>query len=152
MSNRNKQLIANLKMNGTVTAATFSPDGSLLLSHGSDGVVYVWDMSTRDCIHSFIDDGCVSGTSISLSINNQYIACGSDSGVVNVYDNSCLREQTPKPIKAVMNLTTSIQQTHFNQTGEILALSSKLMKNGIRLVSICILCLKIVKLLSGVNV
>jgi U3 small nucleolar RNA-associated protein 18 len=71
---------------------------------------------------------------------------------VNVYDNSCLREQTPKPIKAVMNLTTSIQQTHFNQTGEILALSSKLMKNGIRLVSICILCLKIVKLLSGVNV
>ena len=42
-----------------------------------DGVVYIWDMSTRDCIHTFIDDGCISGTSLSLSLNNQYIACGS---------------------------------------------------------------------------
>lgn len=38
----------------------------------------------------------------------------SDSGVVNLYDDSCLREQDPKPIKALMNLTTTISEVAFN--------------------------------------
>ena len=41
-----------------------------------DGEVYVWDMNTRDCIHKFIDDGCIKGTSIAVSPNGQHLATG----------------------------------------------------------------------------
>ena len=45
------------------------------------------------------------------------MACGSDSGVVNVYEEEeCLRHTVPKPLRAVTNLTTSIEHTCFNST------------------------------------
>ncbi len=82
-----------------------------------DGKVYVWDMSTRDCVHSFTDEGCLTGTKLAVSPNSQYIACGSDSGVVNLYESEqCLRSGFPKPLRAVSNLTTSIDHLCFNST------------------------------------
>ena len=71
-------------MNGSVTDVAFTPNSRHLLSTGSDGQVYVWDLNTRDCIHRFIDDGCVKGTSLVVSPNGRHIACGSDSGIVNL--------------------------------------------------------------------
>ena len=89
----------------------------MLLSRSQgDGHVYVWDLTTRDCVHCFIDDGCVKGTCLTVSPNNSYIACGSDSGVVNLYDKSCLVNERPKPVKSIMNLTTSIDCLVFNHT------------------------------------
>lgn len=41
-----------------------------------EGDVYVWDLDRRDCIHRFYDEGCTKGTSIALSPNGQYLACG----------------------------------------------------------------------------
>ena len=41
-----------------------------------DGEVYVWDLNTRDCIHRFVDDGCIDGTAITVSKNGQYLATG----------------------------------------------------------------------------
>ena len=74
-------------------------------------------MSTRDCVHCFTDEGCVTGTTVAISPNGRYVACGSDSGVVNVYEEEeCLRHTAPKPLRAVMNLTTSIEHTCFNST------------------------------------
>jgi hypothetical protein len=40
----------------------------------------------------------------------------SDSGVVNIYDKHCLEDEFPKPIKAIMNLTTKIDKLKFNNT------------------------------------
>ena len=85
-----------------------------------EGKVYVWDMSARECVHCFVDEGCVHGTSLAVSPDGQYVACGSDSGVVNLYDGTrCLSSacgSMPKPIKAVMNLTTGIDFICFNPT------------------------------------
>ena len=44
-------------MNGTVRCLAFTPDSSRLLSAGSDGEVYVWDLGTRECVHTFADEG-----------------------------------------------------------------------------------------------
>lgn len=41
-----------------------------------EGDVYIWDLDRRDCIHRFYDEGCTKGTSIALSPNGQYLACG----------------------------------------------------------------------------
>lgn len=53
-----------------------------------EGKVYVWDVRQRKCLHRFIDEGCLGGLSLSLSAGDQYLACGSTSGVVNIYSGS----------------------------------------------------------------
>ncbi|XP_020618605.1 U3 small nucleolar RNA-associated protein 18 homolog, partial [Orbicella faveolata] len=129
LSSKTKQWIGNLKMNSSVSAVTFNADGSRMFTAGGDGEVYVWDMNTRRCVHKFRDEGCLKSTTLSASRDGQYIACGSDSGVVNVYDNQCLHQTQPKPLKAIMNLTTSVHKTLFNSTSEILAISSRARKD-----------------------
>ena len=65
------------------------------------GEVYVWDVNSRTCVHKFVDDGCILGTSIAISPTQQYLACGSSSGVVNVYGTSQLENTSlPKPEKS----------------------------------------------------
>ncbi len=96
--------------------------------------MYVWDIRSRDCVHRFIDEGCVRGTTLGVSPNGQFIAAGSSSGVVNVYDQSCMTQAKPRPLKAVMNLTTSVNEVRFNHTSELLAISSKEKKSAVKLV------------------
>ncbi|XP_022086184.1 U3 small nucleolar RNA-associated protein 18 homolog [Acanthaster planci] len=135
VSAKNKELICSLKMNGSVSSLAFSGDGSKLFSFGDDGEVYIWDMKTRDCIHKFVDDGCIKGTTISVSRDGQYLACGSSSGVVNIYDSSqCLTATRPKPLKAVMNLTTSVTAAKFNCNSEILGVTSFHTQGAVKLI------------------
>ena len=86
-----------------------------------EGKVYVWDMSARECVSVFVDEGCIHGTTIAVSPDNQYVACGSTSGVVNLYSGpACLQASSscsnPKPLKAIMNLTTRIDALSINPT------------------------------------
>jgi U3 small nucleolar RNA-associated protein 18 len=133
ISNKSKQWIADLKMNGNVIDVEFTPDGSHLLSTGSDGHVYIWSMSSRNCVHRFTDEGATRGTSIAISSNGAHIACGSDSGVVNLYNKDCYHESSPRPYKTIMNLTTSVDHLTFNHSSEILALSSKAKRASLKL-------------------
>ena len=91
-------------------------------------------MGSRDCVHRFTDDGCVRGTTLTVSPNGEFIATGSDSGVVNIYNRSCLSVPKPRPLRAVMNLTTSVDNMSFNPSGEVLAISSRLKKSAVKLV------------------
>lgn len=132
---RTKEWITSLKMNGEVTAICFSNDGSLLYSHGDGGEVYIWDMNTRSCMHRFVDDGCLYGTSIAVAPSGQLLACGSKSGVVNLYDASTVSlKSTPQPLKILLNLTTPCTSLKFNPTSEILAMGSEEKENAVRLV------------------
>ena len=86
-----------------------------------EGKVYVWDMSARECVNVFVDEGCINGTTIAVSPDSQYVACGSSSGVVNLYSApTCLQAGStcshPKPLKAIMNLTTRIDALSINPT------------------------------------
>ena len=59
----------------------------------------------------------------------------SNTGVVNIYDkDTCMASQSPKPEKAIMNLTTSCTGAVFNSCTEILALASNLNEKSIKLV------------------
>lgn len=95
----------------------------------------MWDVNSRKCINRFLDEGSLYGLSIAASKNGQYVACGSKSGVVNIYNqDSCLQQTNPKPIKAIMNLVTGVTSLAFNPTTEILAVASRKMKEAVRLV------------------
>uniref|UniRef100_A0A915I9U3 U3 small nucleolar RNA-associated protein 18 homolog n=1 Tax=Romanomermis culicivorax TaxID=13658 RepID=A0A915I9U3_ROMCU len=126
--------IATLKMNGQVGTTCFSSTGENLYTHGDDGQVYVWDVNSRRCVHKFFDEGCIKGTSLAVSGDDRYIACGSNTGVVNLYDASDIGTETsPKPIKSIMNLTTPVTRLKFNGNGEILASSSNMRDNAVKM-------------------
>lgn len=98
---KTRDVTFTLKANSSISALAFSPSGDEIYSHtgksikcewssiiknvdnflfpfAAEGEVYVWDIrSTRSCQHKFVDDGCVRGTTLAISPNNQYIATGS---------------------------------------------------------------------------
>ncbi|XP_006001287.1 U3 small nucleolar RNA-associated protein 18 homolog [Latimeria chalumnae] len=134
---KTKEMIGSLKINGKAIAAVFSPDGSKIYANSDDGDVYIWDVKSRKCTNRFTDEGCLHGTCIAVSRNGQYVACGSNSGVVNVYTHDhCLRETNPKPVKAIMNLVTAASSLAFNPSTEILAVASSAADDAVRLVHI----------------
>uniref|UniRef100_A0A7N8X059 U3 small nucleolar RNA-associated protein 18 homolog n=1 Tax=Mastacembelus armatus TaxID=205130 RepID=A0A7N8X059_9TELE len=132
---KTQEVVRSMKINGNVTGVAFSNDGSKVFTNSEEGEVYVWDMRSSRCVNRFTDDGCVKGTSIAASRNGQYLACGSQSGVVNVYSQeACLNSANPKPLKAVMNLLTSATSLTFNPSSEILAIASRAEDEAVRLV------------------
>lgn len=135
LSMKTKELIGSMKINGRVAASTFSSDSKKIYASSGDGEVYVWDVNSRKCLNKFVDEGSLYGLSIAVSRNGQYVACGSNCGVVNIYNqDSCIQETSPKPIKAIMNLVTGATSLTFNPTTEILAVASAKMKEAVKLV------------------
>ncbi|XP_052615232.1 U3 small nucleolar RNA-associated protein 18 homolog isoform X1 [Peromyscus californicus insignis] len=135
LSMKTKELIGSMKINGRIAASTFSSDSKRIYTSSGNGEVYVWDVNSRKCVNRFLDEGSLYGLSIATSKNGQYVACGSKSGVVNIYSQeSCLQQTNPKPIKAIMNLVTGVTSLAFNPTTEILAVASRKMKEAVRLV------------------
>ncbi|XP_067403539.1 U3 small nucleolar RNA-associated protein 18 homolog [Emydura macquarii macquarii] len=137
LSMKTKELISSMKINGNAVASAFSPDSSKIYTNSDEGEVFIWDVKSRRCLNRFTDEGCLRGTCLAVSKNGQYVACGSSSGVVNVYTHDvCLRETNPKPVKAIMNLVTAATSLTFNPTTEILAVASNEANDAVRLVHI----------------
>ncbi|XP_064323456.1 U3 small nucleolar RNA-associated protein 18 homolog [Phalacrocorax carbo] len=137
LSMKTKELISTMKVNGRCTACAFTPDSSKVYSYSKEGEVFIWDVRSRKCLHKFEDEGSLEGKCIAVSRNNQYVACGSASGVVNLYTTDvCLKENHPKPVKAIMNLVTSATCVTFNPTTEILAVASRETDEAVKLVHI----------------
>ncbi|KAM9843224.1 U3 small nucleolar RNA-associated protein 18 homolog [Aulostomus maculatus] len=132
---KTKEVVRSMKMNGNASGVAFSPDGNKVFANSEEGEVYLWDLRNSRCLNRFPDDGCVRATSIATSPNGQYLACGSQAGVVNIYSQeACLNSANPRPLKAVMNLLTSATSLTFNPTSEILAIASRAEDEAIRLV------------------
>lgn len=134
VSRKTKQWIADLKVNKTVRDIDFSKDGQYIYAIGVDGEVYQWDVGSRTCIHRFSDEGAVKSTTICASRNGEYFATGSNTGVVNIYNNECLTETRPTPQKSILNLTTSIHNIKFNHDSQLLAISSHSKKDQFKLI------------------
>nr|CAH7758334.1 unnamed protein product [Callosobruchus chinensis] len=129
-----KERICLLKQDGEVTALSFNPSGSLLFGHSDSGEVTIWDVRSRRVKHKFTDEGCLQGTTISISQSNQFLAAGSAQGVVNLYGmEDVLQNKLPKPRKTILNLTTGITDLKFNPTSEMLAFSSAEIQNATKL-------------------
>jgi len=129
LSNQTKQWIFDLKINGLVENVIFSADSRKLYASGTEGVIYVFDLSKRRCIDRFADEGCLMSTSLAISKDNSFLATGSDSGVVNIYKTSELQLRSkltnaPNPLKSLMHIRTSVSELKFNSDSQILAMYS----------------------------
>lgn len=141
----NKQWMADLKMNGSCRSMAFTPDGQQLLTSGSDGDVYRWDIGSRRCVQRFANqDGTIT---CSLAASSRHFAVGAESGVVNIYhDNHASSHgstmagtlaEPPSPFKSIMNLKTAADMIRFNHDGQILAMSTKRENNqGVKLLHV----------------
>ncbi|KAL8513712.1 hypothetical protein ACS0TY_012995 [Phlomoides rotata] len=136
VSTKTKALIGTLKMNGTVRSLAFSNDGQKLLSSGGDGQIYHWDLRTRKCLHKGADEGCLNGTVLSVSPIGNLFAAGSDSGIVNIYNEDEFLGGKRKPLKVIENLTTKVDFMKFNSDAQILAISSRMKKNSMKLIHV----------------
>ncbi|KAF9210218.1 U3 snoRNP protein [Podila verticillata] len=134
VSSSTRQWVKNMKMNGNVRAVAWSSDSTYLYSVGGDAEVYQWEISSGKCLHRFMDDGGFKPTCIAVSPNDQFFAIGSRSGIVNIYDRTCLKTRAPKALRAIGNLTTAIHTMRFNHDSQILAIASKARKDQLRLV------------------
>ena len=97
-SSRTKQLVASLRMEGSVRAAAFSrgPTGGgggagalafpELLTVGGGGEVFRWCLRTMRCLARHADEGGAAASAVAASPDGRSYAVGSAMGVVNVYD------------------------------------------------------------------
>lgn len=130
-----KELICTLKQEHVATSIAFSVDSTQLLTHCVDSEINVFDLRERRFVHRFVDDGCINGSSISVSPNGRLLATASEQGVVNVYNyEDVLKTNAPLPAKTIFNLTTAISTTKFNHTSELLAIASKEVNDAVKLV------------------
>lgn len=129
-----KEKITTLKQDSEITALEYNSTGNLLFGHSDTGEVTIWDINMRRVKHKFMDEGCLQGSTIAASSSNQFLACGSAQGVVNLYGmEDALKNNLPKPRKTIMNLTTAISGLKFNSSSELLALAATDIKNSIKL-------------------
>ena len=131
VSSRTKQVMGELKMSGSARSVAFPEDENKLLTAGGDGTVYLWDLRTRRCQHTFANEGGGVVTTMAVGSGGR-VACGSDAGVVNLYDGSCLSQSEPTPTRAFMNLTTIITSLAFHPAGEMLSFASREKKGALR--------------------
>lgn len=122
----------SLKMNGSIDAAAYQSNDTVLTT-GGDGEVYVWDLRKRRCTQRFVDEGSIGSTAIACSSNKKFVAVGSKSGIVNIYQDDYLKSKNPTPVKTLKNLLTEVDGLKFNPTCEMLAYYSQSQRQALKL-------------------
>jgi len=128
------EVIYTFKQTNWSVDLCFTNDSLRLISNESAANVNIFNLRQRRLEHSFIDEGCIHGSTLALSPNQAMLATGSAEGVVNVYDfQKVQNSKLPAPEKSFMNLTTKITNLRFNHSSEMLVMSSRVVPNCIRL-------------------
>ena len=123
LSGKTKQYLATFKINSTLHAVEFSPCESFLYLTGGERIIFIFDIRTRSCINAITDNGGLKCTALAISSDGSRLACGSDSGIVNVYE---CKENDPSDltiVKSVQNLTSWIKEIRFNPTCELMGIA-----------------------------
>ncbi|KXX77897.1 hypothetical protein MMYC01_205036 [Madurella mycetomatis] len=154
------QWIAQARVDGRGGIADFAwwSDGNGLTIAGKDGQVAEWSLASRRTVGVWRDEGSIGGTVMALGGGNgpaelggdRWVAVGSNSGILNVYDRNGLvaRQQKgergaaaaveikklPEPTRCFEQLTTSISVVAFSPDGQLLAFGSQHKKDALKLV------------------
>ncbi|KAI1263066.1 Indigoidine synthase A like protein-domain-containing protein [Xylariaceae sp. FL1019] len=143
---------ARLDSRGGIIDFCWWSTGNGLVILGKGGQVGEYSMAARRFVAVWNDEGSNGGTAIALGGTHGpellggdgWIAIGSNSGVVNIYDRHSLilpsdtdeleLKQRPEPIRALMQLTTPVTTLAFSPDGQLLAVASRFKKDALKLV------------------
>ncbi|TKR81823.1 hypothetical protein L596_015636 [Steinernema carpocapsae] len=118
-----------------ITSLHFSTcDENVIFALTEAGKVFIWDIVRRGEQRFFTDEGAVRGSSLAIGRQDAFVACGSNTGIVNVYKTSeAYQKSEPKPFATYSNLTTEIDILAFNHDSQAIAFGSTVKFNSIRL-------------------
>ncbi len=150
---------ARIESRGGVADLAWWKNGHGLSIVGKNGEVTEWSVQ-KGFTGRWMDDGAVGTTVIAVGGNSgrddwiggdRWVAIGSSSGIVNLYDRRSWCEQqpqtdggsgdsnggipmAPKPHRILEHLTTPISHLAFSPDGQILLMASRWKHNALRLV------------------
>lgn len=143
---------ARLDSRGGIADFAWWRDGQGITILGRDGQVAEWSLVTRRTLAIWRDEGSIGGTVMALGGRDgpqgvggdRWVALGSTSGVLNIYDRSELTSKAqgdaveikplPTPTRSFEQLTTPITVTTFSPDGQLLAFASQHKKDAFKLV------------------
>lgn len=143
---------ARLDSRGGIADFAWWRDGQGITILGKDGQVAEWSLATRRTVGIWRDEGSIGGTVMALGGRDgpqgiggdRWVALGSTSGVLNIYDRSELVSKAdgdalevkplPTPTRSFEQLTTPITATTFSPDGQLLAFASQHKKDAFKLV------------------
>lgn len=133
------QYMNGYKVDGDVSDFVYSHDDSVLIIANQAGTIWEFDLksASNQAIRKWTDVSAVAVNKIALGgANDRWLAIGTKSGVVNIFDRlSCYENQNgPTPYKEVGNLVTEITDLKFAPDGQILCISSLQKKDALKLV------------------
>jgi U3 small nucleolar RNA-associated protein 18 len=121
-------------------------DGNGFAVVGKNGEVSEYDIRGTNVVMRWLDEGAVGTTVISLGGEgggklggDRWVAIGSSSGIVNIYDRKDFKESTststrPKAAKSFDQLTTPTSHLVFSTDGQMLVIASRWKRDALRLV------------------
>ncbi|GMG37276.1 unnamed protein product [Aspergillus oryzae] len=154
------QWIAQVRVDGQGGVADFSwwGDGEGMTVVSKNGEVSEWDGSLNQVVARWMDAGAVGTTVLALGGRSgrtqlggdRWVAIGSSSGVVNVYDrrewaaayaaqsssadiNTPAIPRNPEPVRALDQLTTPISHLVFAPDGQFLVMASRWKRDALRI-------------------
>lgn len=137
---------ARIESRGGVADFEWWGDGEGMCIAGKNGEVSEWSVQERCVVARWVDEGAVGTTVIALGGKSgrkeamggdRWIALGSSSGIVNVYDRRAWDDTTipsnPKPTRVLDQLTTAVSHLVFSPDGQLLAMGSRWKRDALRL-------------------
>lgn len=121
-------------------------DGNGFAVAGKNGEVSEYDIARASVVIRWLDEGAVGTTVISLGGEgsgklggDRWVAVGSSSGIVNIYDRrefneSAVPAMRPKALKAFDQLTTPASHLTFSADGQLLVFASRWKRDALKLV------------------
>ncbi|KAI1739300.1 Indigoidine synthase A like protein-domain-containing protein [Xylaria scruposa] len=143
---------ARLDSRGGIADFCWWRTGNGLTILGKGGQVGEYSMASKRFLAVWNDEGSNGGTAIALGGSHgpellgedRWVALGSNSGVVNIYDRHTLilpseedelkLKARPEPTRALMQLTTPVTVLTFSLDGQLLAAASRHKKDALKLV------------------
>ncbi|KAL8999759.1 MAG: hypothetical protein Q9169_001432 [Polycauliona sp. 2 TL-2023] len=146
---RTSQWVAEVRVesNGGVADFEWWGDGEGMTVIGKGGEAVEWDGRQKRIVGRWIDEGAVGTTVCAMGGRgsgardlggDRWIAVGSSSGIVNVYDRKSWGSgkipPRPKPSRAFDQLTTPTSHLAFSPDGQLMAMASRWKRDALRLV------------------
>lgn len=154
LDSQTTQWIAAARIEGRGGVADFAwwSDGEGITIAGKGGEIGEWSLQSRSFVTLWHDEGAIGTTVLALGGRtglkelggDRWVAIGSSSGVVNIYDRRPWVENSkgkgiavpnrPEPTKRFMQLTTTTTCLEFSPDGQLLMLASRWKRDALRLV------------------
>ncbi|GAM29202.1 hypothetical protein SAMD00019534_123780 [Acytostelium subglobosum LB1] len=139
MSCRTKTVVREFQLGqSSIASMQFSPTGEHLYIV-SEGHLTCYSVKLWRIVHRFKDEGNLGTkaiTSFALSPNGTYLATGSESGMINIYNTKqCFESASPSPLKVIRSVLYPITTLVYDARSKYLLAASAHEDGIVRLIS-----------------